>query len=237
MAIYIIGDLHLSFSQNKPMSIFGDIWKNHEEKIKENWMKNVKENDTVILAGDFSWATYIQDTIKDFEYLNSLSGKKIFLKGNHDYWWETVTKMKKFLVENNIENIEFLYNNAHICDKYIFAGARGYSKSGDKEDEKIFKRELLRLELSLEEARKINENLEEKKEIVAIMHYPPITDIREKNTNEFIKLMKKYGIKKCFYGHLHGPSIKFAIQGNVNDIELKLISADSMNFELYKICD
>ena len=237
MAIYIIGDLHLSFSQNKPMSIFGDIWKNHEEKIKQNWIKNVKENDTVILAGDFSWATYIQDTIKDFEYLNSLSGKKIFLKGNHDYWWETVTKMKKFLVENNIENIEFLYNNAHICDKYIFAGVKGYSQPENESDIKILKRELLRLELSLKEARKINENLEEKKEIVAIMHYPPITDIREKNTNEFIKLMKKYGIKKCFYGHLHGPSIKFAIQGNVEDIEVKLISADSMNFELYKICD
>ena len=109
MSIYVIGDLHLSFSVDKPMDIFGYNWEKHAEKIKQNWIKKVKEDDTVILPGDFSWATYLEETYKDFEFLNSLPGRKIISKGNHDYWWTTVTSMKKFLKENNFNNIDFLY--------------------------------------------------------------------------------------------------------------------------------
>ena len=114
MSIYVIGDLHLSFGVNKPMNIFGENWEKHYEKIKENWLRKVKDEDTVILPGDFSWATYLEESEKDFEFLNNLSGKKILLKGNHDYWWTTVTKMKKFLEEKNIQNIDFLYNNSFL---------------------------------------------------------------------------------------------------------------------------
>ena len=114
MSIFVIGDLHLSFKNSKPMDIFGDNWAGHEEKIRNNWIENVKEDDLVILPGDFSWETYLEDTKLDFEYLNNLPGKKILLKGNHDYWWTTLTKMQKFISDNNFENIDFLYNNSYL---------------------------------------------------------------------------------------------------------------------------
>ena len=119
MAIFAIADLHLSFNENKPMYVFGDNWKGHEEKIKQSWIEQVEDNDLVLLPGDFSWSMYLKDTIKDFEYLCSLPGKKILLKGNHDYWWTTVTKMRNFLEENNFENIDFLYNNSYEFEDYI----------------------------------------------------------------------------------------------------------------------
>ena len=119
--IYVIGDLHLSLSTNKPMDIFGGNWDNYDEKIKQNWNKKVNNEDTVILPGDFSWAMYLEESIKDFSYLNSLPGKKILLKGNHDYWWDTVTKMNKFLKENNFENIYFLQNNSFLIEDKIIS--------------------------------------------------------------------------------------------------------------------
>ena len=122
MSIYVIGDLHLAFSVDKPMDIFGNNWENHAEKIKLNWLEKVKKEDTVILPGDFSWATYLEDTYKDFDFLNSLPGNKIMSKGNHDYWWATVTSMKKYLRENDFNNIEFLYNNAYLVENKIIVG-------------------------------------------------------------------------------------------------------------------
>ena len=177
MSIFVIADLHLSFKNPKPMDIFGDNWTKHEEKIKKDWNEKVKEEDLVVLPGDFSWATYIEDTIPDFEYLNSLPGKKIMLKGNHDYWWTTVTSMRKFLKENNFQNIDFLYNNSFEYENKI---------------------------LSEEEMK-------------------------------FIELMKKYNVKRCYYGHLHGNSIYDAIEGKIQGIELKLVSADGLDFKLIKI--
>lgn len=142
MAIYVIGDLHLSFSTNKPMDIFG--WGNHSEKIKKNWLEKVKNEDTVILPGDFSWATYLQDTYKDFEYLNNLPGKKILSKGNHDYWWTTVTSMKKYLNQNNFENIDFLYNNSFLVEDKIIVGTRGWVNSWrSQENYKILKEKMI----------------------------------------------------------------------------------------------
>ena len=171
MSIYIIGDLHLSFSTNKPMDIFGDNWEKHEEKIKENWIKKVSPEDTVIIPGDFSWATYLEDTCSDFEYLNSLPGNKILLKGNHDYWWTTVTSMKKFLKENNFENIEFLYNNSFLVENKIIVGTRGWINTNKSQETiKILKRENARLELSIKSGIK---DFGENKEIIVFMHYPP----------------------------------------------------------------
>ena len=127
MSIYAIGDLHLAFNENKPMSIFGENWENHEYKIQQNWLKKIEKDDVVLLPGDFSWSMYLEDTYKDFEYLNNLPGRKILLKGNHDYWWTTVTKMNNYLKENNYNNIDFLYNNSYKCEDYIIAGTRGWS--------------------------------------------------------------------------------------------------------------
>ena len=234
MSIYVIGDLHLSFKENKPMSIFGDNWEGHEEKIKNNWIENVKEEDLVILPGDFSWATYLKDTDMDFEYLNKLPGKKLLLKGNHDYWWTTVTSMRNFLKENDFENIDFIYNNSYEFEDKIIVGTRGWSQTEDAEDKRLSKREALRLELSIQDGIK---TYGEDKEIVVFMHYPPITNsnLTKNETNEFIQILQKYNIKKCFYGHLHGASIKEAVEGEHFGIDFKLVSADGLNFKLYEI--
>ena len=234
MSIYVIGDLHLSFSADKPMDIFGMNWENHAEKIRENWISKVKENDTVILPGDFSWATYLEETYKDFEFLNSLPGKKILSKGNHDYWWTTVTSMKRFLKENNFENIDFLYNNAFLIENKIITGTRGWLNAWkSQENYKILKRENERLKISINKG--INE-FGTDKEIITFIHYPPFykEEIIPEEIN-FSKTLKNYKIEKCYYAHLHGESHKDAIEGIVNGIEYKLISSDYLKFDLLKI--
>lgn len=235
MSIYTIGDLHLSFHENKPMSIFGENWKGHEEKIKKDWIEKVTKNDLVVLPGDFSWSTYLEDTYEDFSYLNSLPGKKILLKGNHDYWWGTLTSMRRFLEENNFKNIDFVYNTAYEFENYIIAGTRGWGQNEEGENKKLLKREVERLELSLEKAAKLNEK--EEKEILVFLHYPPITNsnIINNEMSDFIKTMKKYDIRRCYYGHLHSNSIKEAIEGRYYGIDFKLVSADGLEFKLLKI--
>ena len=234
MSIYVIGDLHLSFSVDKPMDIFGNNWENHAEKIKNNWIEKVKAEDTVIMPGDFSWATYLEETHKDFEYLNSLPGKKILSKGNHDYRWTTVTSMKKFLKEKNFENIDFLYNNAYCIDDKVIIGTRGWINSWKSEENyKILKRENDRLKLSLEKG---VQEFGKDKEIIGFIHYPPF--YKEQIVPEeidFIKTLNDYNVKKCYYAHLHAESLKDAIEGNVKGIEFKLVSSDYLKFDLLKI--
>ena len=234
MSIYVIGDLHLSFNTQKPMDIFGENWTGHEEKIKRDWLQKVKDEDLVVLPGDFSWETYLENTKKDFEYLNSLPGKKILLKGNHDYWWTTITSMRKFLKENNFENIDFLYNNSYEFENKILCGTRGWSITDEETNEKLINRELIRLELSLQDG--VNKYGTDK-EIIVFMHYPPITKAKIITGQEakFVELMRKYKVKRCFYGHLHGSSISDAVEGNIEGIDLKLVSADGLDFELLKI--
>jgi predicted phosphohydrolase len=231
MAIYTIGDLHLSFQNPKPMNIFGENWDNHEEKIKEDWLSKVKPEDTVIHPGDFSWAMYLKDTIKDFEYLNSLPGKKIMLKGNHEYWWTTLTNMKNFLDENGFKDIEFLQNNCFEVEDKIICGTRGWSLVNEKTEstKKIIDREALRLELSIKSALDKRQD----KEIIVFMHYPPI--VSQNLNTEFMKVLKKYDIKRCYYAHLHSKSIREAVEGIIEGIEFKLVSADSLDFKLLKI--
>ena len=234
MSIYVIADLHLSFLENKPMEVFGSNWENHAEKIKKNWIEKVKEEDCVILPGDFSWAMYLKDTILDFDYLNKLPGRKILLKGNHDYWWTTLKKLEEFTTENNFNNIEFLYNNSYLVEDKIIVGTRGWNILDVEEDGKMLKRENARLELSIQDGiRKFGEE----KEKIAFMHYPPINknDIIRNEKSIFVKTLEKYNIHKCYYGHLHGMSHKEAVEGNIDGIEYKLISADYTNFELIKV--
>lgn len=230
MAIYTIADLHLSFSEEKPMSIFGENWKEHSKKIKENWINKVKPEDTIVLPGDFSWSMYLEDTYKDFEYLNSLPGKKLLLKGNHDYWWTTLTNMRKYLKENNFENIDFIYNNSYLVENKILTGTRGWNLLESENSNKMINRESIRLKLSIEDG---IQKYGEDKEIIVFMHYPPIT--QSNKDSEFIKIIKQYNIKYCYYGHLHGKSHQDAIEGEIQGINFKLVSADYLNFDLIKI--
>lgn len=235
MSIYVIGDLHLSFHEDKPMSIFGENWKGHEEKIKKDWIEKVKQNDLVVIPGDFSWSTYLQDTYEDFAYLNALPGKKILIKGNHDYWWTTLTSMRKFLKKNKFENIDFIYNTAYEFENYILAGTRGWGQNEEGEDKKLLKRETMRLDLSLQKALELQKK--SNKEIIVFLHYPPIinNNIINNEMSEFIKTMKQYNIKKCYYGHLHSAAIREAVEGEHYGIKFKLVSADGLDFKLLKI--
>ena len=232
MSIYAIADLHLSFNHPKPMDIFGNNWENHAVKIKDDWIKNVKDQDTVLIPGDFSWETYLEDTYKDFEFLDKLPGRKILLKGNHDYWWTTLTNIRNYLKENNFNTIDILSNNSYELENYMVVGTRGWDYT-KQDDRKIIQREIGRLKLSLEDAKNTNEN----KPILVCMHYPPIS--KNYLNNEFerkiINLLKEYKVKKCIYGHLHGVSHAQAIVGEREGIEFNLVSADYLNFKLFKI--
>ena len=230
MSIYAISDLHLSFGENKPMHIFGDNWLNHEIKIKENWEKTITEEDIVLMPGDFSWAMYLEDTYKDFEYLNNLPGRKIVLKGNHDYWWTTLKKMREYLQINNFNNIDILYNNSYDCGNCVICGARGWQSVDSLEDKKITKREIERLKLSIKHAK---DTYGEEKEIIVMMHYPPFLD--DIDGESFIRVMKENNIKKCIYGHLHSVKEESLQQGGIDGIEFKLVSCDYLDFMPIKI--
>ena len=160
MSIYVIADLHLSFNESKPMDIFGDNWQNHEEKIRQDWLSKVKPEDTVLHLGDFSWGMSLEDTLKDFEYINKLPGKKILLKGNHDYWWTTVTSMKKFLIENNIGNMDFLHNNFFEIEDKVICGTRGWTLTYTDEIEfngNIYLINDFKYDLTIDEMRKADD--------------------------------------------------------------------------------
>lgn len=231
VSIYAISDLHLSFGSNKPMDIFGENWGSHWEKIKTDWLQKVNNKDLVILPGDFSWAMYLKDTYEDFKYLNELPGKKILLKGNHDYWWTTLKSMREYIKENNFWDIDFLYNNSYLYENYIIAGTRGWQWNDSEEDYKLLRRELLRLELSIQDGIK---NFGIDKKILICTHYPPFNTTKNEDL-DYISLMKKYSVQKCIYGHLHGNSHKNAIQGNIDGIEFKLVSCDYTNFKVEKL--
>ena len=228
MAIYAIADLHLSLNTDKPMDIFGPNWENHYKKIEIDWKEKVNENDTVLIPGDFSWETYLENTYKDFEFLNNLPGKKILLKGNHDYWWTTLTNIRNYLKQNNFNTIEILFNNSYEIENYMIAGARGWDYT-NQNDRKIIEREINRLELSLKDAKAKNPN----KPIIVCMHYPPI--LRDNKKNEFTEILERYNVKCCIYGHLHGKSQSNIIEGLYNDIEYKMVSCDYTDFKLVKI--
>ena len=219
MSIYAISDLHLSFNADKPMDIFG--WQDYENKIKEDWKSKVKEDDLVILGGDFSWSMQLQDTFKDFEFIHNLPGKKIILKGNHDYWWNTMSKMNKFIEENGFDTISILHNSSYDFDGFSVCGSRGWFFDSDEEhNEKVLNREVMRLKASIEAAKN-----EEK---IVFLHYPPVYE--NQNCKEILNLLKEKGIKKCYYGHLHGMAAKYAFDDNFEGIDFKLISADRLKF-------
>jgi len=248
MAVYAISDLHLALSMDKPMDIFGNRWVNYMQKLKKSWQEIVTDDDYVIVPGDISWATYLSEAKEDFEYIHMLPGKKIISKGNHDYWWATLSKLEKFVMENEFYSISFMQNNSFWLGKnIILCGTRGWKCPGDEdfssEDRKIYNRELQRLELSLKSIRqnkkddmdsevKSDEEKEDNRIIVAL-HYPPFNAKGE--ASEFVDIMKNFGVHDCIYGHLHGEGFKNAVEGNISGIEFKLVSADYLDFKPFKI--
>jgi len=240
MSVYAIGDLHLAQSIDKPMDIFGAKWSNYMEQIRESWESTVTDEDTVIIPGDISWATYLEEAVLDFKFIDSLPGNKIILKGNHDYWWTTLTKLENFLLHNDFKTIKFLQNNCFEAGSFRICGTRGWKCPGDddfnEEDKKIYERELQRLELSLKSInsksgkKKSGEPDEDSgKNIIVALHFPPFNS--KWQPSEFIEIMKKYGVKICIYGHIHGESHKNAFQGDLDGISFKLVSSDYLKFE------
>ena len=231
MALFAIADLHLALSVDKPMDVFGLEWENYMDKIKNNWCQNIKEDDYVILAGDTSWATYIEEAYNDFKYLSELPGTKIIIKGNHDYWWTTLKKLNKYIEENNFKKIIFLHNDCILYDGVAICGTRGWISPGidgfNEEDERIYLRELNRLETSIKQGIRHNA-----REIIVALHYPPINGNNEV-TSGFVDILKKYGIKTCIYGHLHGENRGRGIEGMYEGIDYRLVSSD--NFDFYPV--
>ncbi|HPY98655.1 MAG TPA: metallophosphoesterase [Clostridia bacterium] len=210
MAVYAIGDLHLSFQTDKPMDIFGPGWIGYEETLYENWQNTVKPQDSVIIPGDFSWAMYLDEAVEDFRYLNGLNGRKILLKGNHDYWWETKTKMNRFLKENGFNNIDFLHNNSFEIEGVNFCGTKGYDSK--EADEKIINREITRFSISYESIRNKSART------IAVFHYPP--------EKELLYMMAEYNIESCVFGHLHGLE-----KSSYNKPGFTLVAADYVDFK------
>lgn len=230
MALYAISDLHLSFSVNKPMNVFGEIWENYENILRDNWQKKIKQNDLIVIPGDISWATYVSDTALDFDYINRLNGQKIILKGNHDYWWATLNKLKVFLEEKKFSTISFLHNNHFEYGGYAICGTRGWVYPKNPEDEKLSNREIERLKLSLESAG----DREQKK--LVFLHYPPCDD-RLRIWEKYTEIFHQYHVEKVFYGHLHAEAQNYAFEGVYDGVEYKLVSCDYLQFDPYKIMD
>ena len=227
--IYTIGDLHLSLGCDKPMDIFAG-WTNHVERLKDNWNSKITENDTVILLGDHSWAMKLEDSLKDLEFIHKeLNGKKILVKGNHDLWWSTMNKITNFVNENGFTSITFLFNNAYLAEGISICGTRGWilENKKDEVDVKVLAREAGRLEASLKEGVRLGG------ELTAFIHYPPIYGTEE---NVYLtEVLHKYGVKRCFYAHLHGSSIRGALNGERGGVTYRLVSADGVNFDPVRV--
>ncbi len=223
MKIFALGDLHLGFGVNKPMSIFGGAWENHSQRIESAWHQKVTSNDLVLIPGDISWATHIKEAKVDLEWLDALPGNKVCIKGNHDYWWAKPQKLNQ-----SYPSIAFLQNTAYLVDKLAICGTRGWlspwAEGFTKEDERIYRRELIRLGLSLEEAMR-----QKAQEIWVMLHYPPVYP--EETLSPLVQLISTYPVTKVIYGHLHDEtSWKQAVTGMHEGISYHLASSDYLGF-------
>lgn len=228
MALYAIGDLHLSLTVNKPMDIFGPGWTDHVRRLEAAFSK-LQSDDTIVLCGDTSWGIDFSESLEDFRFIDRLPGKKLILKGNHDYWWSTASKMKKFFLENDLHTLDILHNNAFIYGDYAICGTRGwfYEEEQAGHNGKVLRREVGRLETSLKAG--------EGRPVLAFLHYPPLyTGYR---CPEIIATLEKYHVERCYYGHLHGPTHKRAIEGAFSTVEYHLVAADYLKFIPLKVLD
>ena len=228
MALYAIGDTHLSLSSDKPMDVFGGGWLGYVEKLKEGFSQ-ISPADTVVLCGDLSWGMSLEEAREDFAFLNELPGRKVMLKGNHDYWWNTASKMNKFFQENGFDTLNILHNNCILYGDVALCGTRGwfYEEDRGEHSAKVFNRELMRLEASLKAAGE--------REKLCFLHYPPL--YQGYRCQEIIDLLHRYEVKRCYYGHLHGGSHRLAVCGMRDGVEYGLVAADYLRFKPEKILD
>lgn len=222
--IYAIGDLHFDHSNEKPMDVFGENWINHQEKIIHNWRKVVKEKDLVLVPGDISWALKLTDAVPDLKLIDNLPGHKLFIKGNHDYWWESISRLNAL----ELQSITFIRNNAYTYKNIGIGGTRGWmsrdSEGFDEGDEKIYKRELLRLDASLSA---ISDNVTKK---IAMLHYPPFDS--KLRPNEFVEVLLEHSVDTCIYAHLHADGHRYAVEDCISGIKFQLVSSDFLDFKL-----
>ena len=228
MALYAIGDLHLSLSSNKPMEIFGDGWRDYVARIREGFSV-LTEDDVTVLCGDLSWGMSLEESLEDFRFIDALPGKKYLLKGNHDYWWNTAAKMERFFAENGLTTMEILHNNCRFYGDVALCGTRGWFLDEEQKphNAKVLNRELLRLETSLKAAGE--------RSILCFLHYPPL--YQGYQCPEILRLLREYGVKVCCYGHLHGASHRRALQGDRGGTAFYMVSGDYLGFHPKKICD
>lgn len=227
MALYTIGDLHLSLAKDKPMDVFGSEWKNHTEKLRENFAA-LQAEDLTVLCGDLSWGMGLEETLPDFLFVDALPGKKILLKGNHDFWWTTAAKTRRFFAEHGIETIDVLNNNFFTYGDFALCGTRGWfyeEETGGEHDKKIMRREIMRLETSLKAAGD--------REKLVFLHYPPL--YQNYRCEEILALLKEHNVRLCCYGHIHGKGCRSAFTGWHDGTEYKLVSADAVNFSPVKL--
>lgn len=230
MKLYAIGDLHLPGGDDKPMNVFGDHWDGHFERISADWRARVTADDLVLIPGDISWAMQLDPARPDLQAIAALPGRKVILKGNHDYWWTSITQVRAAIGET----MRAVQNDAVDLGEVIVCGSRGWliptqDTPLSAEDEKVTARELIRMEMSLQAAAKMAQG----RPVVAMMHYPPLYDM-ERDT-AFTQLMEKYGVHTVVYGHLHGAGIRVAYNGAHNSVNYRLVSCDSLSFELAEI--
>ena len=227
MALYAIGDLHLCLGAPKPMDVFGGAWIGYMDKLKQG-LSVIGPDDTTVLLGDLSWALGLDEAKEDFAWIDQIPGRKIILKGNHDYWWSTASKFYNFCNEHGFSNQFILNNNHYEYEGTAICGTRGWFFEEDRSgqhDEKVFKRELIRLEASLSSAGEMNK--------IVFLHYPP--KYKGYECTEIVDILKKYNVRQCYYGHLHGPSHGLAMEGLWDDIDFRLVSADYLNFKPIKV--
>lgn len=220
MSLYGLGDTHLALGVPKNMDIFGGNWVGYMEKLRHN-LSALTQEDTLLLCGDMGWGMSLEQSLKDFQFLDDITAHIVFLKGNHDYWWTSIQKMTRFFQEHQMEHFSFLHNNCHIYGEVALCGTRGwfYEEERGEHSAKIFNRELMRLETSLKQAGVM--------EKYCFLHYPPLT--KGYRCDEIMDLMKKYQVSRCYYGHLHGKQHHVAVQGMVEGIEFNLIAADYLD--------
>ncbi len=226
MALYALGDTHLSLGSNKPMDVFGGAWTGYLEKLTQG-LSVLRPEDTLVVAGDVSWGMSLGESRPDLAWLNEWPGTKILMKGNHDYWWNTAAKMNRFFAENGFDTLRILHNNCLLYGETALCGTRGWFYEAEKEGRKVFNRELQRLETSLKAAGD--------REKLCFLHYPPF--YTGYTCQPILDLLEAYHVRTCFYGHLHGGSHRLAIQGRRGSVEYRLISADYLNFRPVKILD
>ena len=238
MRIFAIGDLHLPGGDKKPMDVFGAHWENHFERIEKDWRARVAEEDVVLIPGDISWAMQLEPALEDLRRISLLPGKKLILRGNHDFWWSSLTQLRCSLPEN----MHAVQNDAYDAGDVVFCGSRGWTlpQAGNTEmslgqaasqDEKIYRREAMRLEMSLKAAKRMAGG----RPIFAMMHYPPLLPEYARGGTEFTRLMTEYGVVRCVYGHLHGPSVQRGYNGLYNGVQYDLVSCDALGFALREV--